>query len=135
MSNRVFPRSPLPILMSTFRQATAAALYELAGILSVSEQSDRYPAFAEVHRDAIMRVPESTLSAIALPHGCQVALLPRPGTGVVELMSMDTYNERYQRDIDILPHRRRPRLKPIWNALAEGFAALAGGSGSSSPKL
>ena len=59
MSNRVFPRSPIPILMTTFRQATAAALYELAGILSVSEHSDRYPAFAEVHRDDIMRVPES----------------------------------------------------------------------------
>ena len=134
MTKRVFSRSPIPILMSTFRQATAAALYELAGIISLSEQSDRYPVFAEVHRDAIMRMPEATLSASALPHGCQVALLPRLGTGVVEMMSMDTYNERYQRDIDILPHRRRPRLKPIWNALAEGFAALAGWSRSSSPK-
>ena len=126
MTRRVLSRTPLPILISTCRQATAAALYELAGILSMSEQSDRYPAFADVHRDAIMRVPKATLEAIALPHGCQVALLPRPGTGVVEMMSVDAYNERYQRDIDILPHRRRPRFKPIWNALAEGFAALAG---------
>ena len=134
MSNRIFPRSPLPILMTTFRQATAAALYELAGILSVSEHSDRYPAFAQVHRDDIMRVPESTLGAIALGHGCRVVLLPRPGTGIIEMMSEDTYLDRYQRDIDILPHQRRPRLKPIWKALAEGFTALAGGSSSSSPK-
>ena len=124
------PPGPLSLLLATCRRVAVAALYELAGNLSApSDESSGATSFAVVHNDDILRLPETTLSDIGLTHGGKVAFVPRPHTGIVELMSHRTYIELYQ-SRDPFPHRRRPRLQPILSALAEGFSTMAGRSDS-----
>ena len=120
---------PLSMLLATCRRVAVAALYELAGNLSApSNETSGGTSFAVVHHDDILRLPETTLSDIGLAHGGKVALVPRPHTGIVELMSHQTYLELYSQDR--FPHRRRPRLQPILSALAEGITTMAGRSDS-----
>ena len=121
---------PLSLLRATCRKVAVAALYELAGNLSAASD-ERYGAtsFASVHHDDILPLPVTTLSDLGLTHGGKVALVPRPHTGIVELMSHGTYIELYQSG-DPFPHRRRPRLRPLLSTLAEGFLMMAGHSRS-----
>ena len=120
---------PLSMLLATCRRVAVAALYELAGNLSApSDETSGGTSFAVVHHDDILRLPETTLSDIGLAHAGKVALVPRPYTGIVELMSHQTYLELYSQVH--FPHRRRPRLQPILSALAEGFTTMAGRSDS-----
>ena len=122
---------PLSLLKATCRRAASAALYELSGNISAqSEPTSGGTSFAQVHHDDIVRLPGSILGALALPHGGWVVLVPRPHTGIVELMSHDTYVDLYQPDLAAGPHRRRKRLQPILSALAEGLTVMAGRSGS-----
>ena len=125
------PPGPLSFMLATCRRVAVAALYELAGNLSApSDESYGATSFAVVHNDDILRLPTSTLSDIGLTHGGKVAFVPRPHTGIVELMSHQTYIELYQTGKPLFPHRRRPRLQPILSMLAEGFATMADRSDS-----
>jgi hypothetical protein len=121
---------PLSLLLASCRRVAVASLYELAGNLAAqTDESYGATSFAIVHNDDILRLPETTLSDIGLRHGGKVALVPRPHTGIVELMSHETYLELYCSG-DPFPHRRRPRLQPLLSTLAEGFATMASRSGS-----
>ena len=122
---------PLSSLLATARRVAVAALYELAGNLSAqTDASYGATSFAIVHHDDILRLPDTTLSDIGLTHGGKVALVPRPHTGIVELMSHENYIELYCSSGDPFPHRRRPRLQPLLSTLAEGFATMAGRAAS-----
>ena len=80
-------------LLSSCRRAAADAVRVLADQIAQPQLNNRGTSSATVYDEGILRMPQSALSGMELPHGGTVVFVHRPGSSVVAMMSEATHRQ------------------------------------------